>query len=118
MNEEFMDDPNEEDAPFGQLPPDYRPTAREIEAAYYLFGERNDIKPDLRILLGSYDRSKDKDEPGKPDKSRPTLRIILNNRFCLFFYGKTGKWIFDGYECGDYENLWTEFDWIPIKKEK
>lgn len=99
-----------------KLPPDFRPSEKEIEAAYYLFGKRNDIKPDLRILVGTY-RQKGKIDESIADRTLPTLRIILNNRLCLFFYGKTGEWLFDGYECGNYEGLWIEFDWIPTKHD-
>ena len=95
------------------LPPDYRPSDREIEQAYGLFGERNGVRPDLRILVGSYDRSAGLDKSGVPDRKHPTLRIIIDNRLCFFFYGKSGEWLFDGYECGNYENYWTEFDWKP-----
>jgi len=90
-----------------ELPPDFRPSQRELDQAYGLFGERNGIRPDLRILLGSYDGT-----------VSLVLRIIIDNRLCLFFYGDSGKWEFDGYECGDYENYWTEFDWRPYQKGK
>lgn len=90
-----------------ELPPDFRPSQREIEQAYGLFGERNGIRPDLRVLLGSYD-----------GKASLVLRIIIDNRLCLFFYGDSGRWKFDGYECGNYEDYWTEFDWEPYQKGK
>ena len=99
-----------------QLPPDFRPTGDEIKAAYYLFGSRNDIRPDLRILIGSWERNCVEGQPRKPDRTYPTLRIILNNRLCLFFYGNSGEWLFDGYECGNYEGYWTEFDWDPERR--
>ena len=101
-----------------ELPPDFRPSQRELDQAYGLFGERNGIRPDLRILLGSYDRSAGLDKSGIPDRKYPTLRIIIDNRLCLFFYGDSGRWEFDGYECGDYEDYWTEFDWELCKKGK
>ena len=88
-----------------ELPPDFRPSQREIDQAYGLFGERNGIGPDLRILLGSHDGT-----------ASLVLRIIIDNRLCLFFYGDSGRWEFDGYECGDYENYWTGFDWKPCEK--
>lgn len=101
------------------LPPDSRPSKGEIEAAYRIFGQKKSgYRPDLRILTGSYDCSQGLDKPGIPDRTKPTLRIIIDNRLCLFFYGSSGKWEFDGYECGDYENYWTEFDWLPIKEKK
>lgn len=100
------------------LPPDFRPGKGEVEAAYRIFGEKKSgYRPDLRILTGSYDRSQGLDKPGVPDRTIPTLRIIIDNRLCLFFYGSSGEWIFDGYECGDYEKIWKEFDWLPTKEE-
>lgn len=101
-----------------ELPPDFRPSQREIDQAYGLFGERNGVRPDLRILVGHYDRSAGLDKVGVPDRKYPTLRIIIDDRLCLFFYGDSGKWEFDGYECGNYENYWTEFDWMPHQKGK
>lgn len=95
-----------------ELPPDFRPSARELEQAYGLFGERNGIRPDLRILLGAYDTDK------RPDKTKPQLRIIIDNRLCLFFYGNSGRWVFDGYEAGNYEGYWNEFDFEPQKTDR
>jgi hypothetical protein len=90
-----------------KLPPDFRPSRRELEAAYGLFGENNGVRPDIRILLGSYCR------PEYPDQSTPSLRIIIDNRLCLFFIREKNEgWIFDGYEAGNYENVWKDFDWM------
>jgi len=91
------------------LPPDFRASHREIEQTYAIFGERNGIRPDLRILIGTWKKG----ECGIPDKTAPAMRIIIDNRLCLFFLGDSGKWIFDGYECGNYEGYWTEFD-LPL----
>ncbi len=47
-----------------------------------------------------------KDKENKPLLS---MKIIVVERLTLFFFKKSdGKWHYDGWEMGDYNNYWTE----------
>lgn len=98
------------DSLMSQLPHDFRSSSSKIEMAYGLFGEQNGVRPHIRVLLGTWNRETD---PPTPDRSRPQLRIILDERLCLFFTSTSGAWLFDGWEAGNYEGYWTEFDITP-----
>lgn len=42
------------------------------------------------------------------DEMLTSMKIIIEERLTLFFYKKDGKWKYDGWEMGDYNNYWTK----------
>lgn len=79
-----------------QLPEEFRSSAKTVGASYQLFD-------DARIRFLHYDAdSSDSDNP-LPE----CIKIILDQKLCLYFYPdstRDGFWKYDGFESGDYEN--------------
>ena len=88
-----------------RMPEQYRPDAQKVYFAESLFGEEA-ARRDIRFL---FERAGDVDRYG--DKVEYTsLKIIVDNRICLFFYRQSDTWEYDGWEAGPYEDNWRDLD--------
>lgn len=79
-----------------QLPKHLRTPSAVVRSTYDLFGGST--------IRFSY---RPGDPPGKEDPIPTTIRIIIDEKLCLYFYKDDSsalQWVYDGFEAGDYTN--------------
>lgn len=93
---------DEEKELLNRLHPDNRPLPETIEAAYTAFGaKKNGDKPSIRFRFCK------RNDPGAPNMTH-LMQIIVDEVLTLWFYFNDGKWVFDGYEAGNYSDYWKD----------
>lgn len=88
------------------IPPDQRTSTATIRHAYEIFGERLGVRPDIRFCYN----------PPEGEQCASMI-IVIDQRLSLWFFFKDEKWVFDGYECGPYEDLWRNRN-LPDRQRK
>ncbi len=79
-----------------KLPEHLRTSPQVIQSTYDLFGGCS--------IRFSYRAG---DPPEEEDRLPTTIRIIIDEKLCLFFWKddpSAVQWVYDGYEAGDYTN--------------
>ena len=97
---------DEEKELLNKLHPDNRPLPEVVEAAYAVFGARkNGDKPSIRFRFCTRD----------DQHSTHLMQIVVDEVLTLWFYYVEGKWVFDGYEAGNYSEYWLDSN-LPSEK--
>lgn len=95
--------PDEAKDALSKLPPHLRKHEDKIVLAYELFAAKDDEAPrQIRFLYHD-----------KQQECYGTMIIVLDDMLSLWFIWMNGKWTFDGWECGDYQEKELVPDDLP-----